>query len=246
MKPDIQTRKLVGKSKRLIYIGEIERARLLLLRALNLTTDHGLEGPGHFFLPRIWHRFAQTRLAADNFAGAEEQFATALEKFERSNYVGRARLLRDWGYAEFKFGDSPPAVGASRIAEAIRVLQRQPKAERDERWELELLVTRGVLARTHVHEDPAKSLVVFREVEQHLSGANKPVYRHDNLVHMIPLLPLIEQPHYRLIEGKLWLGLVAGDEVNLIIGDIESRNLARIAFGFTSRRIRRLVGRRRL
>lgn len=232
---DPATRRPVIQAQRLMYLGEIDQAITLLMQALNRTKEHDMAGPGAWYIPRIQHRLAQCYIEKGSLEDGFRRFEIAESLFERRNYIGRAITLRDYGWDLYRNGH--PAEGVSKITQALRLLERE--SSRDERWEIEQAVTAGFLARTCASTNPDEARTTMRATDEIIRGTSKWIYEHGNLVHLVPLLPLHQRAGYQMRANRLYLQMIAADELKVITDDLMHGRLLMAGIGLSKRTVLR-------
>ncbi len=225
-----ETKRLITRAGHLLNAGEPERALGVMFMALGATTDHGVKTEAAYYLPRIRHGFALIYAAMGEDKRAKRNFELALKGFELDNRIGRARVMRDYGWFQFTRGYE--VAGGRLLNRALDSLTAEHV--HDERWEREMAATQGFLARTTAAIDPSEALDEFIRVDEVLRGGDKWIYELDNLQHLIRLLPLQKRLSYQLRAVVIWERIHVSEELKLLKGDFIDGNpidgLTRIAW----------------
>lgn len=231
----IDTKRLITRAGHLLNAGEPERARNVMFMALGTTTDHGVETEAAYYLPRIRHGFALIYAAMGEDELAKRNFKLALRLFELDNHIGRARVMRDYGW--FHFVRKHEMVGERLINRALSSLIAEQI--HDTRWEREVAATQGFLARATIGIDPSGALSELVRVDEILRGGDKWIYELDNLQHLIRLLPAHKRPSYQMRALIIWERIHVYEEFKLLKDDFVDGNpidgLARIVWRTTRR-----------
>lgn len=232
-----ETKELVKRASVLIYIGELDVAELLLLRALYNTSDCGEKTEAATYLPRIHHRMGQLEAARGNVDAARELFELAEGSFTHSNVIGRARTLRDQAWLSFRQGQ--PEEGNALAKGARNLLKRT--TEVNPQWEKEFLVTDSIVAGTDLKLSQQIAVRKLLRIDEQLKGGSDPIYERENLIRLMRYLPLTGRMAYELRSQSIWWRLIAGHEVRTITQDLMEGNLRAAALGPARRMTRHLL-----
>jgi len=231
-----RTRQLVKQAQHMMNGHEFQRAAFLLGEAYESTRDHGDPTESAHFSPRIRHRIGQV---VTHFEGCHEgtkHFDMAESLFDRGNVIGRAITLRDYGWSLWQEGDYLTAV--TRLEQALDLFDDKTP-ETDQRYQLERLVTEGMLARTHAYTRH-DALELQLHVDEVASSSNKLVYVLDNLKAMQPMLSGRDRwvAQARIVRTRSLI--LAKNEFSDVTDDLMDGRLVEATTGPALRTVRRL------
>lgn len=178
-------RDMIKRSKFLLNAGKPREAKLEAEQALTIASRNRQFA---HYLPIAEHRLAMVLKTLKQYKAAREHFEHALTAFDRSDRIGYAILLRDYGFFlanELRHQSDYSVRGFEKIKEAERLLEGDFPQNKAERARLELLVTEGFLYRTRLRTNrfDQEALIGLKLIDRDLRevAGSKPGYELDNL-----------------------------------------------------------------
>lgn len=176
---------MIKRSKFLLNAGKPQEAKLEAEHALTIAARNRQFAQ---YLPIAEHRLAMVLKTLKQYKSAREHFEHALATFDRSDRIGYAILLRDYGFFlanELRNEADYSERGLEKLKEAERLLEGTFPPSKSERARLELLVTEGFLYRVRLRTNrfDHEALIGLKLIDRDLREVahNKPGYELDNL-----------------------------------------------------------------
>lgn len=226
----LQVKRALKRAAHLRNAGELERSEVLLTWVFADMSDHGDKTVAVYYYPRTCHQMALTLAAQGELDRAVKLIKIALESFEASNYLGRGRATRTYGWLLHQQGRNLQAVKQLQLA---RHLVCQDTGHSKIKRTRELLITDGLLAYCDPGLSHQERLATMQRVDAFLRDGPKWQDELDNLRRMIPLLSLLERPFYMARAARLKRRIMIREDLRVLVGDITNRDAtAGLRFGW--------------
>jgi hypothetical protein len=209
----------------------------MLQHALGMTTDYGDDTEAAYYLPRIRHRLALSYAKVGEERVARKNFDESIKLFKPCNNVGRARVLRDYGWWLVQLGEVND--GRLRLHQALSLMRDVEESTRDDVWHREYLVTEGMVARLSSGVKASETRLTLLSIDEQLRGGNKWIYELDNLRHLIPLLSVRERPRYVARAIAIETRIVLHEDLSVLGNDLRDGIVVRGFLGLGLRVTRR-------
>jgi len=239
-----ECREYMRIGKRHLHAGNLKKAQLCFLCALELANDNESAYAAQRGI--ITHRLAVVAAKMGDDFVAERRFQRALDYIE-NNPIGRAICLRDYGNFELLRGNHKKARRLS--AEALGNLEHAHAEPKPKRLAIEKAVTEGFIARVDFEEgvDVASAVACLQELALLLRHySRKPAYELANLLWLIEILPSGDQrdtyiARARELSGDIGNTYVWGELRSLSIGE-PMRDVYRLTVKIASFGVKTLKG----
>lgn len=236
----VSAKRLIKRGEHLHNAGEYERAIFMLQRALGMTTDYGDETEVAYYLPRIRHRLALSYAELGEERVARKNFDESIKQFKPCNNVGRARVLRDYGWWLVQLGEV--TAGRQRLYQALTLMQDVEEGDaRDDAWHREYLVTEGMVARLSSGVKDGETQQILLAIDKQLKGGDKWIYELDNLRYLIPLLSLRQRPRFIARAAIIETRIVLHEDLSVLGNDLRDGTVVRGVFSLGLRMTRRAL-----